>query len=397
MSQTVARCNKKYVVKGVTDNKRIDGRACSEFRDVSIGFGLDYGSCVVSLGNSKVMSSVCWEVVEPRITKPFEGLLQINVDLSPMASPHFEFGRISNKLVEIVRIIEKSIRDSKCVDVESLCLIANEKVWSLKVDIVVLNCEGNLIECCSIAALASLCHCRRPEATVCEDKVTIHTFEEKHPLPMRIFHYPFCTSFALFNPSSTIVADPLEIEEQCSEAFVTVAANNLREITTVHMSGKSRVNKETLLKCCNWSILRSKVLSELLLKSIEEDAKERSAGLSGFASKIKTKSSVLSAVRPVKEVIIDEKEPEEMEDEEICQIDSRTKIFRFAPDIVSIGEGGEIAWDVDLDADQIPKEEANETPKVKEKPFKKSKKVKQNIDESDEEIVILEPNEFATK
>ncbi|RWS07030.1 exosome complex exonuclease RRP45-like protein [Dinothrombium tinctorium] len=335
-------CNRKHILKSIAENKRIDGRQRDEFREVDIDFGLEYGSCVVRLGNTKVISSVVWEIVEPRPTKPCEGLLQISVDLSPMSSPYYDVGKMNDKFVEILRIIEKSIRDSKCIDLESLCLIAREKVWSLKVEIIVLNDEGNLIECCSIAAIVSLSHCVRADVTVSEDKVTVHSFEEKHPLPLRIFHYPFCTTYALFNSSNVVIADPLELEELCCEGFLTVSANNFREITTLHISGKSRVSKEKILQCCNATIQRAKLLTQYIQNCLKEDANQRNSSSKAL----------------------------------------------------SIGEGGSIAWDVDVEEVEEPHESEKEDNCVKI--IDRNNESEIVLDSSsDEEVMELNPTEFA--
>ena len=41
----------------------------------------------------RVMAQVSCEVTEPKQTRPTEGILFVNVELSPMAAPHFEAGR----------------------------------------------------------------------------------------------------------------------------------------------------------------------------------------------------------------------------------------------------------------------------------------------------------------
>lgn len=62
-----------------------------------------------------------------------------------MAAPHFEANRISDLGVQVNRILERAFKDSRCIDLESLCITAEEKVWSLRVDLNVLNHEGNII------------------------------------------------------------------------------------------------------------------------------------------------------------------------------------------------------------------------------------------------------------
>jgi exosome complex component RRP45 len=75
-----------------------------------------------------VLAQVSCEVQQPKATRPNEGLLFLNIELSPMGSPDFEVGRQSELAVQLNRLLEKCIKDSQCVDLESLCIVAEEKV-----------------------------------------------------------------------------------------------------------------------------------------------------------------------------------------------------------------------------------------------------------------------------
>ena len=80
---------------------------------------------------------VTCEVVEPRPSRPSEGKLSISVHLSPMAASHFEPGRNIDIVDELQQLLERNIKESKCIDLESLCIMAEESVWQLKVDVTV--------------------------------------------------------------------------------------------------------------------------------------------------------------------------------------------------------------------------------------------------------------------
>ena len=51
-------------------------------------------------------------------------------------------------------MIERSIRESEAIDVESLCIVGGEKVWSIRCDIRVLDYDGNIID---VASMATVC------------------------------------------------------------------------------------------------------------------------------------------------------------------------------------------------------------------------------------------------
>lgn len=79
----------------------------------------------------------------------------------------------------ISRIIEKALRRSRAIDTEGLCIVAGEKVWQIRVDLLFLDHDGNLIDCASIAAVTALLHFRRPDVTVSGEEVTIVSRKKK--------------------------------------------------------------------------------------------------------------------------------------------------------------------------------------------------------------------------
>ena len=93
---------------------------------------------------------------------------------------------------------------SRCVDTEALCVLAGKLVWSVRVELRILDNGGNATDVASIAAVAALRNYRRKEVTVSGDQAPFpppppaaHTFLERrsgrsgrtprtapHPLPL---------------------------------------------------------------------------------------------------------------------------------------------------------------------------------------------------------------------
>lgn len=146
----------------------------------------------------RVLAQVSCEVVQPKSSRPSEGILNINLELNPIAAPQFEAGRQSELSVQLNRLLEKCIKDSKTVDLESLCVKVNEKVWAFRVDINVLNHEGNILDCASVAALCALAHFRRPDVTWEGEDFVVHNYRTHDPIPTVIHHYPVCVTYAVF-------------------------------------------------------------------------------------------------------------------------------------------------------------------------------------------------------
>ncbi len=91
-------------------------------------FALDDSSATVQLGSTRVTAVISAELEAPYNNAPTEGTLRFNVELSPMASPAFEPGRPGEDAIEIGRLVERALKQSRAVDVEALCVLAGRKV-----------------------------------------------------------------------------------------------------------------------------------------------------------------------------------------------------------------------------------------------------------------------------
>ncbi|KAL4843259.1 hypothetical protein H8958_008363 [Nasalis larvatus] len=192
----LSNCERRFLLRAIEEKKRLDGRQTYDYRNIRISFGTDYGCCMVELGKT----------------------------------------RQSDLLVKLNRLLERCLRNSKCIDTESLCVVAGEKVWQIRVDLHLLNHDGNIIDAASIAAIVALCHFRRPDVSVQGDEITLYTPEERDPVPLSIHHMPICVSFAFFQQGTYLLVDPNEREERVMDGLLVIAMNKHREICTIQSS-----------------------------------------------------------------------------------------------------------------------------------------------------------------
>src|SRR3989339_1783849 len=96
------------------------------------------------------------KVGEPYPDNPDEGTIIVGAELLPLSNPDFELGPPSIEAVELARVADRGIRESKCIDFKKLCIEEGEKAWFLLIDIVTINDAGNLSDASSLAALAAL-------------------------------------------------------------------------------------------------------------------------------------------------------------------------------------------------------------------------------------------------
>ncbi|EFO21387.1 hypothetical protein LOAG_07104 [Loa loa] len=270
-------------------SQRIDGRKCDEFREVKVIVGSELGSCLVMLGETKVLAQVSCSLVEPSTVRGNMGTVEVHVDMSPMASPDYEDGRLGSKGLELMRILELLYRNSGVIDLESLCLRTFKQVWQIRIDVHVLASDGSLVDCACIASLTALAHFRRPDVSVLPDSIIIasHGNDEKMPISLNIYHMPVCITFGITSDGQNII-DPTDKEEQCLRGSLIVATNKRHEICALHQSGNFLLSEQLIVQCVDRAIQRAVDVSELIYSVIADDNLKRSnrQQINGFSELI---------------------------------------------------------------------------------------------------------------
>ncbi|XP_007536417.1 exosome complex component RRP45 isoform X1 [Erinaceus europaeus] len=342
----LSNCERRFLLRAIEEKKRLDGRQTYDYRRVRVAFGADYGCCVVELGRTRVLGQVSCELVPPKPNRATEGILYFNLELSQMAAPAFEPGRQSDLLVKLNRLLERCLRNSKCIDTESLCVVAGEKVWQIRVDLHLLNHDGNIIDAASIAAIVALSHFRRPDVSVQGDEVTLYTHEERDPVPLSIHHMPICVSFAFFQQGTYLLVDPNEREERVMDGLLVIAMNKHREICTIQSSGGIMLLKDQVLRCSKIAGVKVAEITELIQKALENDQKVRKeGGKFGFAESIANQK--ITAFK-MEKAPVDTSNVEEKAEEIIAEAEPPSEVVSkpvlWTPGTAQIGEGIENSW-----------------------------------------------------
>jgi len=220
-AEITAEITKDYIKKLSAQGKRMDERQPDQYREISVKLnpvGSADGSAEVRIGDTTVVVGVKVEVGEPFPETPESGVLTTNAELVPMASPTFEPGPPNINSIELARVVDRGIRESKCIDLKKLCITPKEKVWIVFIDMHVLDYDGNLFDCCALAAIASL-----RNAVVPAKKFGVG---EDYPLP--VLHLPVsCTAVKI---GSSVLFDPALDEEKVAEARLTVSTDENGDI-----------------------------------------------------------------------------------------------------------------------------------------------------------------------
>ncbi len=208
----LSEIKRNYILRKLKEGQRGDGRTLTAFREISITTNYiprSAGSAYVKLGRTKVVAGIKVESGEPFPDTPNQGVLTTNVELLPMAFPTFEAGPPNEGSIEIARVVDRGIRESKMIDLESLVIEPGKKVWIIFADIDVIDFDGNLIDACTLAVVSAL-----RSAIVPGSKEGSKDFQ----LPVRSLPI----SVTMVKIGDEIVADPDLEEEQLSTARVTV-------------------------------------------------------------------------------------------------------------------------------------------------------------------------------
>jgi exosome complex component RRP42 len=229
-----SKVRQRRVAQLISGGKRLDGRELTDYREVKVESGFierAEGSARVRLGKTEVLVGVKIETGAPFPDTPNEGVLTVSAELVPLASPSFEPGPPDENSIELARVVDRGIRESKAIAVEELCIEPGKKVFIIFVDVYVLNHDGNLIDASSLAALAALLNTKMFNYEIKDGEVKIKPGYK----PLSIRNYPIAVTVAKINDK--LVVDPWLEEEQVMDARLTMTIEKDGNICAIQKGG----------------------------------------------------------------------------------------------------------------------------------------------------------------
>eukprot|EP00667_Euglena_gracilis_P012043 EG_transcript_12341 len=276
MSEALSNVQREFILSALRGGLRVDGRVLQAMRQPVAHFGAQTGQCEVSLGHTRALAVASCDVVEPMPQRANDGFLTFHTTLSPLADfAYSQLNRNSEEAAAISRVIERTIKGSRALDTEALCILAGKSVWSIRVEVTVLDNDGNVTDCCVLACLLALLHLRRPAITIEGDKVVVHAQEAREPVPLSIHHVPVCVSYALFDGGKLLVADPTLEEERCSSGRVLIGMNVHQEICLLDYPGGMPISSKVFRQLPRASVEKVKAIAEFIDRVLEEDKQRR--------------------------------------------------------------------------------------------------------------------------
>ena len=254
---------KEHIKNALKKGIRLDGRKLDEHRNIVVQTNIistAEGSAKVIFGEAEVLAGVKMAVEKPYPDTPEDGVLMVNSELLPLSNPEFESGPPSIESIETSRVIDRGIRESKAIDSKGLCMVKGEKVWSVAIDIVPVNYDGNLIDIGGFAALAALRNARFPLIKD-DDTVDYHTKTDKG-LDLRKMPVPV----TICKVGDFFIVDPTAEEEKAVDARLTVTVLEDDKICALQKGGDSSLSIDDIDKMVDLAIRVSKDLRKKILE-----------------------------------------------------------------------------------------------------------------------------------
>ncbi len=247
IKRVISNIERDYIKSNLKKENRIDGRGLWDYREFDIKtdcVASAEGSSDVSLGESRIITGLKYEIGEPFMDQPEEGVCTIMAELLPLASPLFESGPPDEQSIELARVVDRGIRHADCIQTKNLCIKVGKAVYILFVDMYVINDGGNLVDCGGIGALTALLSARVPEGIWNETENQVEWTGKYLTGNKIIKELPLVITYGKID--DIIFLDPSTPEELVSDGRISISVTENRTITSIQKSGTATFTMEEL-------------------------------------------------------------------------------------------------------------------------------------------------------
>jgi len=283
----LSEAEKAFIHHGVQDDLRCDGRSRLDYRPIVFETGLvsnASGSSRLRLANSDILVGIKVELDAPIPEKPSEGRLEFFVDCSANATPEFE-GRGGEELAnQIAKFLHRSYSSSQTLNLSELCVIPKLQCWVLYIDILILECGGNLFDAVSLAVKSALYTTEIPTIKVAAmdgDQPELELSDDPFDIKKLNIENAPCV-VTLLKIGNHYVVDPTPEEEFCSSSGVVVSVSSGMKITAVRKIGSGSFHPDSLASMLKTGAQVGAVLNESLVARLEDEQKLETKKKVGF-------------------------------------------------------------------------------------------------------------------
>ena len=249
-----------HVINYLKKNIRYDGRKNEVYREIKVETDISKsaeGSARVVIGETEVLAGIKFEVGQPYPDIPEEGTMMVNAELLPLSNPEFDPGPPGIQAIELARVVDRGIRESKAIDTKKLCIKKGELVWTVIIDLIPINDAGNLFDAFALAALLAIKNAKLPKLD--GEKIDYKSLTNKK-LPL--VSEP--VSVTVLKIGDNLIVDPITEEEAAMDARLTVASLKDGTICALQKGGSTPLSTEDIEKMIDLAVEKSKELRKFL-------------------------------------------------------------------------------------------------------------------------------------
>lgn len=255
------------ILNVISKGFHVDRRSIMEYRQLNITYNVAPNadsSVLLRLGNTQILAGIKLEIGQPFPDNPDEGVLIVNAEYIPAASPVYEPGPPDEDAIELARIIDRSLRESRAIALDKLVITPGKRVWSLWVDIYVLDYDGNLIDASMLASMAALANTYIPYYEVDQTTGSIRIDRNKKIMPLPINKY--VATVTINKIGEYMVIDPTGEEEAIASSSITFSVSEDNYIVGIQKRGMGTFSTDEIEKALDVALNKGKEMIELLKK-----------------------------------------------------------------------------------------------------------------------------------
>ena len=260
----------------LSSGKRFDNRKSDEYREIIIDSNLSKkaeGGAKVKIGKTEVWVGVKMSVGEPYEDSKDQGNLIVSAELTPLSHQRYEYGPPKFDAIELGRLVDRGIRESKFIDLKKLCIKEGEKVWNIFIDVYSINDAGNLLDAAFIGAVTALKNAKIPHYDEKEEKIDYEKESKTHiPLSDKI---PL--NFSIYKIGNNFILDPISDEETASSGRLIFAAipGKPFNICSMQKSNNMDISIEEINSILDLIEKKYDKISKEIIKKIDDSAKSK--------------------------------------------------------------------------------------------------------------------------
>jgi len=261
----IPRIKLDTILNVISKGFHIDKRPLLSYRTVEVIKNIAPNadsSVLVKLGHTQVLVGIKIDIGQPFPDNPEEGVLIVNAEYIPAASPSFEPGPPDENAIELARVIDRTLRESKAIALDKLTIIPGKKVWMLWLDIYVLDHDGNLIDAAMIGSMMALAQLKVPYFEVDQIAGSVKVDKSKYTASLQINRY--VATVTVYKIGDMLLVDPTAEEEAIASASITISISEEGNIVAIQKRGLGFFLEREIEQAVEISLSKGKELIELI-------------------------------------------------------------------------------------------------------------------------------------